>query len=183
MLEGRVDIFKTHFQREPNGLYRNSGKGDFDDVTTPSGIIKGNDSLAGARGPLILTMMDIPTFSWLPVIFIPMEKVFPQLPYRNPRMIFRNLRDGRFEELIEEAGPGMAAKYSSRGCAFGDFDNDGDLDVVIVNVNDTPSLLRNDSPVQNHWLKVKLVGTKSNRSAIGGRVIAHYGKRPRRKTS
>ena len=65
--------------------------------------------------------------------------------------------------------------HSSRGCAFGDFDNDGDIDILIVNMNEPPSLLRNDLRGKNHWIKVKLIGTKSNRSAIGTRVVMHYG--------
>jgi hypothetical protein len=77
--------------------------------------------------------------------------------------------------LIEEAGPGIAEPHCSRGCAFGDFDNDGDIDILIVNLNEPPSLLRNDVRGDNHWLKVKLIGTQSNRSAIGARVVAHYG--------
>ena len=76
-----------------------------------------------------------------------------------------------------EAGPGVAAPHCSRGCAFGDFDNDGDMDILIVNLNEPPSLLRNDLRGANHWLKVKLVGTKSNRSAIGARVVVRYGKK------
>jgi hypothetical protein len=91
-------------------------------------------------------------------------------------VIFRNLGDNTFEELIDAAGPGIAAAHSSRGCAFGDFDNDGDLDILIVNLNEPPSLLRNDPPKNHHWLKVKLIGVHSNRSAIGARVIVHYGK-------
>jgi hypothetical protein len=69
----------------------------------------------------------------------------------------------------------VLAAHCSRGCAFGDFDNDGDLDVLIVNLNETPSLLRNDVQKQSHWIKIKLVGVKSNRSAVGARVIVHYG--------
>ena len=69
----------------------------------------------------------------------------------------------------------MTDRHSSRGCAFGDFDNDGDIDILIVNMNEPPSLLRNDMRGQDHWIKVKLIGTKSNRSAIGARVLAHYG--------
>src|SRR3979411_444874 len=76
---------------------------------------------------------------------------------------------------MEEAVRGIAAAHSSRGCAFGDFDNDGDLDILIVNLNEPPSLLRNDVTSGNHWLKVKLVGTKSNRSAIGARVVVKAG--------
>jgi hypothetical protein len=92
-------------------------------------------------------------------------------------VIFRNLGRGKFEELIDQGGPGIADAHTSRGCAFGDFDNDGDLDVVVVNLNEPPSLLRNDVTGEGHWLKVKLVGTKSNRSAIGATVVAHYGGR------
>ena len=92
-------------------------------------------------------------------------------------MVFRNLGDGRFEELIDEAGPGVAAAHTSRGCAFGDFDNDGDVDILVMNMNEPPSLLRNDVTGDGHWLKVQLVGVKSNRSAIGARVSASYGGR------
>jgi hypothetical protein len=105
------------------------------------------------------------------------ERTLPAYPFRTPRLVFRNLGDGRFEELIEEAGPGVAAVHTSRGCAFGDFDNDGDVDIVVVNLNEPPSLLRNDVSGTGHWLKVLLEGVKSNRSAIGARVIARYGER------
>jgi hypothetical protein len=101
----------------------------------------------------------------------------PQFPNKTPRVVFRNLGNGTFEELLDEAGPGVSAPHCSRGCAFGDFDNDGDLDVLIVNLNEPPSLLRNDLRGANHWLKLKLVGTKSNRSAIGARVLVRYGKK------
>ncbi len=89
--------------------------------------------------------------------------------------MFRNLGNAKFEELIDEAGPGIAAPHASRGCAFGDFDNDGDIDMLIVNLNEPPSLLRNDISGDGHWLKVRLIGTKSNRSAIGARVLCRYG--------
>ena len=75
----------------------------------------------------------------------------------------------------DEAGPAIDARHCSRGCAFGDFDNDGDLDMLMMNQNEPPSLLRNDAPPGNHWIKVRLEGTKSNRSAIGARVVVRYG--------
>jgi hypothetical protein len=95
------------------------------------------------------------------------ERALPAYPFRTPRLVFRNLGDGRFEELIDEAGSGVASAHSSRGCAFGDFDNDGDVDVLVMNMNEPPSLLRNDVSGGGHWLKVLLVGVTSNRSAIG----------------
>src|SRR5205823_6394078 len=120
----------------------------------------------------------------LPDLFLVTGNVFPELarklpqyPMNTPRVIFRNLGGGRFEELAGSAGPAIAEPHCSRGCAFGDFDNDGDIDILIVNLNEPPSLLRNDLGGNNHWLKVKLIGVKSNRSAIGARVTARYGGR------
>jgi len=103
------------------------------------------------------------------------ERTLPQYPYKTPRAVFRNLGNNSFEELVEAAGPGVAAAHSSRGCAFGDFDNDGDIDILIINMNEPPSLLRNDIQGKQNWIKVKLEGVKSNRSAIGARVLARYG--------
>src|SRR5262249_33415034 len=110
-------------------------------------------------------------------VYPEVEKTLPAYPFHTPRLVFRNLGDGKFEELIEEAGPGVAAAHASRGCALGRFDNDGDVDLVVMNMNEPPSLLRNDVTGGGHWLKVLLEGTKSNRSAIGARVVARYGER------
>ena len=108
-------------------------------------------------------------------VYPQLEKTLPQYANKGPRVVFRNLGNGTFEELIDEAGPGVAAAHCSRGCAFGDFDNDGDIDILIVNLSEPPSLLRNDLRGNHHWLKIKLMGTKSNRSAIGARIVVHYG--------
>ena len=108
-------------------------------------------------------------------VYPEVEAQFPEYPLKTPRFIFRNLGNGKFEELLDEAGPGIAEAHCSRGCAFGNFDNDGDVDIVVVNLNEPPSLLRNDVTGNGNWLKVLLVGTKSNRSGIGSKVLAKYG--------
>jgi hypothetical protein len=177
-LDGRIDLFKTHFQKQPSGLYHNSGKAEFEDVTTASGISKETRFVSWGAGIVDLDNDGNPDiFLVTGNVYPELESSFPQLPYKGPRIIFRNLGNGKFEEMIEAAGPGVSAVHPSRGCAFGDFDNDGDLDILIMNVNEPPSLLRNDAPKENHWLKVKLVGTTSNRSAIGARVLLRYGKK------
>jgi enediyne biosynthesis protein E4 len=177
-LDGNLDIFKTHFSDDTNVLYRNGGKGSFDDVTLRAGI--GVETRFTGWGAGIV---DLDNNGW-PDLFLvtgsvypEVEKQLPAYPFKTPRVVFRNLGDGRFEELIAEAGPGIEAAHASRGCAFGDFDNDGDLDILVVNLNEPPSLLRNDLSGSGRWLKVKLVGVKSNRSAIGARVTASYGGR------
>lgn len=104
-----------------------------------------------------------------------MEKKLSECPYKTPNVVYRNLGGGKFEELFQEAGPGIVEAHSSRGVAFGDFDNDGDIDILVMNMNEPPSLLRNDMVGANHWLKVLLNGVVSNRSAIGAQVTAIYG--------
>jgi hypothetical protein len=95
--------------------------------------------------------------------------------YRERKVLYHNLRNGKFADVSAEGGPGILETVPARGCAFGDFDNDGDVDILIMNLNEPPSLLRNDMRGNDHSIKVKLIGTKSNRSAIGARVTAHYG--------
>jgi enediyne biosynthesis protein E4 len=116
-------------------------------------------------------------------VYPEVEKKYPEFPHRTPRVIFRNLGAGEFEELIGEGGPGIEEARSSRGVAFGDFDNDGDIDILIMNQNEPPSLLRNDVSGSYHRLKVKLEGAQSNLSAIGATVIASYGGKRKRRRS
>jgi hypothetical protein len=177
-LDGHPDIFKTHFADDTNILYRNDGKGYFDDFTIRAGIGVETRYIGWGAGIVDLDNDGFPDlFLVTGSVYPEVEKTLPAYPARTPRLVFRNLGDGRFEELIDEAGPGVAAVHSSRGCAFGDFDNDGDVDVLVMNMNEPPSLLRNDVSGNGHWLKVLLTGVKSNRSAIGARVTARYGGR------
>ncbi len=177
-LDGNLDIFKTHFADDTNILYRNDGKAVFDDVTARSGIGVETRFIGWGAGIVDLDNDGLPDlFLVSGNVYPEIEKKLPSYPWKTPRVVFRNLGNGKFEELIDEAGPGVAAPHASRGCAFGDFDNDGDIDILIVNMNEPPSLLRNDLTGDRSWLKVKLVGTQSNRSAIGARVICKYGGR------
>ena len=177
-LDGSLDIFKTHFTDDTNVLYRNDGKGNFDDFTIRAGIGVETRYVGWGAGMVDLDNDGHPDlFVATGSVYPEIERKLPNYPFRTPRLVFRNLGDGRFEELIEEAGPGEAATHASRGCAFGDFDNDGDVDILVMNMNEPPSLLRNDVTGKGHWLKVLLAGVKSNASAIGARVTARYGGR------
>jgi hypothetical protein len=175
-LDGHIDLVKTHFVNQATGIYHNNGKGEFDDHTFRAGL--GGERRFSSWGT---GLVDLDNDGY-PDIFIvagtvapELEKVYAKYPARNPRLIFRNQCNGTFAELGDEAGPAIASRHISRGCAFGDFDNDGDLDILIMNRNEPPTLLRNDVPAGNHWIKVRLEGTKSNRSAIGARVLVRYG--------
>ena len=175
-LDGRLDLFKTHFSDDTNVLYRNDGHGSFTDVSFAAKI--GVETRFTGWGTGLVDLAN----TGLPDIFVVTGGVYPEVesknagyPYKTPRVVFRNLGDGTFEELIGEAGPGVSAAHCSRGCAFGDFDNDGDMDILVINLNEPPSLLRNDVKGQHNWIKLKLLGVISNRGAIGARVIVHYG--------
>ncbi len=175
-LDGHIDIFKTHYQLQSNGLYRYSDQGQYDDVTLQAGV--DSERRFVSWGDCIL---DLDNDGWPDIFYVTgnvypeLERVFSRFPARSQPILFRNLRNGKFVELGEEAGPAMTARHCSRGCAFGDFDNDGDIDILVMNQNEPPSLLRNDVPPGNNWIKVRLEGTKSNRSAVGARVLVRYG--------
>jgi len=173
---GRLDIVRTHYMNQPTGLYRNLGKGDFEDVTAAAGLIHERRFVSWGIG-----LLDLDNDGY-PDIFLVTGQVYPELeavnakyPRRGPRLLFRNLGNGTFLQIPEATQPALDARHVSRGCAFGDFDNDGDLDILIMNQNEPPTLLRNDAPKGNHWIKVRLYGTKSNRSALGARVTIRSG--------
>jgi hypothetical protein len=173
-----LDIFKTHFADDTNVVYLNDGAGNFEDSTIKTGLGVENRYVSWGAGVVDLDNDGNPDLFFVTGNVYPeVEAKLPNYPFKTPRVIFRNLGDARFEELNGLGGPAIAQAHSSRGAAFGDFDNDGDIDVLIVNLNEPPSLLRNDLKGNHHWLKLKLVGTQSNRSAIGARVICTYGTR------
>jgi hypothetical protein len=164
---GRLDIFKTHFADDTPILYRNKGRLMFDDATTSAGLGKLTRYVGWGAG-----FADFDNDGWPDLLFVngsvypEVEQYFAEFKYRNPRILLRNT-GGRFADVSGASGPGITDRHSSRGCAFGDFDNDGRVDAVVMNMNMPPSLLRNETQTGNHWLKLKLAGGKSNRSAIG----------------
>ena len=175
-LDGHLDLYKTHFADDTNVLYRNDGHGNFEDVTKKARLAVETRYTCWGAGIIDLDNDGFPDiFATGGSVYPGLEEKLPRYKKKSPRILFRNLGNGTFEELTTEAGPGITAAFSSRGCAFGDFDNDGDIDILIVNLNDQPSLLCNDVRKSHHWLKVRLVGTQSNRSAIGARVKVRYG--------
>jgi enediyne biosynthesis protein E4 len=177
-LDGHLDLMKTHFADDASGLYHNDGTGNFDDLTRATRVAVETRYVGWGAGMVDLDNDGHPDLLMVTGNVYPeVERKLPQYANKTPRAVFRNLGNRTFEELLEGAGPGIAEPHCSRGCAFGDFDNDGDVDVLIVNLNEPPSLLRNDlTGGAQHWIKVKLEGVKSNRSAIGARVLVHCGK-------
>ena len=175
-LDGHTDLVKTHFYNQATGLYRSDGHGNYDDVTIEAGLNKETRFVCFGVGLVDFDNDGYPDlFLSSGSVYPEVAKVSPRFPARSPNLLFRNQGDGTFVEMGPEAGPGITTPHCGRGAAFGDFDNDGDMDVVIMNVNEPPSLLRNDAPAGNRWLKIRLEGTKSNRSAIGARVLVRYG--------
>ena len=182
-LDGHLDLFKTHFADDANGLYHNDGKGNFDDLTRSTRLAVETRYICWGAGIVDLDNDGYPDlFLVSGNVYPEVERKLPQYPNKTPRALFRNLGNGTFEELTEQAGPGIVETHCSRGCAFGDFDNDGDIDILVVNLNEPPSLLRNDLQGKQNWLKVKLEGVKSNRSAIGARVLVKYGSKVQAQT-
>ena len=175
---GSLDLLKTHFSEDTTILYRNVGRGGFEDVSMRAGLGVETRYVGWGAGIEDFDNDGLPDLFWATGSVYPeVERAFPDYPYKTPRVLFRNLGNSKFEELVDAAGPAVGESHSSRGVAFGDFDNDGDVDILIMNVNEPPSLLRNDVTGGGHWLKVKLLGVKSNRSAIGATVTATYGTR------
>jgi len=169
--DGWLDIFKTNFADDTCNLYHNNGDGTFNDVTFSSGIGINNRYVAWGCG-----FIDYDNDGWQDIIQIN-GHVYPQIDahdigqsYKNPRLVYKNLRNGQFKDVSSSMGPGISERFSSRGAAFGDYDNDGDLDVLVLNLGDAPSLLRNDGGNKQNWIKLKLIGTKCNRTAIGARA-------------
>ncbi len=175
--DGDFDLFVTNFMQEPNTLYRNTGAQGFDDISIASGI-------ASVTFPNVgwgIGFVDF-TNRGGDDILVANGHIYPQIDqadmgvaYREPVMLFHNNRNGTFSDIARLTGLDKLPLKSRRGVAFGDINNDGKPDILILNVGEPPTLLLNCTENSNHAVLVKLFGTKSNRAAIGARVIVTAG--------
>jgi hypothetical protein len=170
-MDGNLDIVKTNFAGDTPSLYHNLGGASFEDTTFTAGLGAHTQFLGWGCG-----FFDMDNDGW-PDILICNGHVYPEVEqlkteagYAQRKLLYQNLRNGHFADVSFQAGPGISDPSPSRGAAFGDFDNDGDIDVVVNCVNDYPQLLRCDSKLAHHWIKIRTMGTKSNRSGIGARL-------------
>jgi hypothetical protein len=168
--DGWLDIYKTNFSYQLPNLYRNDGDGTFTDRAAQAGMNTNTKLLGWGCG-----FADFDNDGWPDIfqcnghVYPEVERLHGDITFKEKRILYRNTRKGNFQDVSSEVGI-AGQRYCSRGCAFGDFDNDGDIDVVISNLNDTPSLLRADVRSGYHWIKVRVSGRGSNRSGIGTRV-------------
>ena len=169
--DGWLDIFRSNFSDERETLYRNRGKGEFDDVTAGAGLAQNTRYVGWGCG-----FFDFDNDGWKDLLLVN-GHAFPEVDrlsnatrYRNPMILYRSNGKGRFDDVSGAAGPALAELHASRGAAFGDIDNDGSIEILVNNQNEPPSLLKQSAAGSNHWIILQLTGTKSNRSAIGARV-------------
>ena len=168
---GTVDLFKTNFAGDTSTLYANDGKGSCDDRTFAAGIGLNTRWLGWGVG-----FLDLDNDGWLDLFLVnghvypEVQRVQTEAGYTQRKIVYRNLGNGRFQDVSERLGSPVTTPAAGRGAAFADLDNDGDIDVVVNNVHAEPDLFRLDLQPGAHWITLKLVGTRSNRSAIGARV-------------
>ena len=170
-LDGNLDLVKTNFAGDTPSLYHNLGGGSFEDTTFIAGLGAHTQFLGWGCG-----FFDFDNDGW-PDILICNGHVYPEVEqlkteagYAQRKLLYHNLHNGHFADVSMQAGAGISEPVAARGCAFGDFDNDGNVDVVVNTVNDYPQLLRCTSTLGNNWIKIRTIGTKSNRSGIGARL-------------
>ena len=169
--DGWLDIFRSNFSDERETLYHNRGAGEFDDATVAAGISRNTRYVGWGCG---FFDFDNDGFQDLLLVnghaFPEVEKLGIDIRYKDRAILYRNLGGGKFADVSLSAGPGLLERHSARGAAFGDYDNDGTIEVLINNQNEPPSLLKQAVRPPNHWILLKLAGTRSNRSGLGAKV-------------
>ena len=180
--DGYQDIFVTNFSQQTNAFWHNNGDGTFDETTNKLGLGRVSYVMSGFGTRFFDYnndgLVDLFVLNGHP--FEPINKVFSETTYAEPPFLFENTGKG-FREVAALHGAPLKKSYLGRGLAVGDIDNDGDSDLLLLNAGEPPVLLRNDGGNKNHWLGVKLVGTKSNRDGVGAKVTISAGGRQRSK--
>ena len=170
--DGLLDIFVTNFSRETNTLYRNNSNGILTDVTYIARL--GDSSFLklgfGTKFFDAENDADLDLFVANGHVYSNVEALSDTIEYAQTDQLFLNMGESSFLDVSEECGTYFSVKRVSRGAAFGDYDNDGDTDIFVVNLNQKAVLLRNEGGSRNNWLKIKTVGVKSNRDGIGARI-------------
>jgi len=174
--DGWLDIIKTNFSDDTPTLYHNNRDGSFSDVTLEAGLGKNSQFLGWGT-----VFLDIDNDGW-PDIFMANGHVYPEVDtkglnntFRERKLLYWNEHDGKFRDISMTSGPGISIPFNSHGVAAADFDNDGNVEILVNNSHDRPSLLKNNGDHSN-WILLDLQGTKSNRDAIGARVTVRTGK-------
>ena len=169
--DGHAAIFRSNFSDEFETLYRNRGKGNFDDVTLEAGLGSNTRYVGWGTG-----FFDFNNDGW-PDLLLVNGHVFPEVDqlhidihYKDRAILYENLQNGKFQDVSDEAGPALRELHSARGAAFSDIDNDGSVEIAVNNQNERPSLLKQTQRPAGHWVTLKLKGVRSNRSAIGAQV-------------
>ncbi|HUA16839.1 MAG TPA: CRTAC1 family protein [Verrucomicrobiae bacterium] len=170
--DGRMDLIVAHLDMQLARVYRNLGDGTFDDATFRSKLSYATFHIStfGAR------FMDYDNDGWRDLfmanghVLDNIERYHADTTYAEPKLMFRNTGHGIFENVSDRLGPDFQSPRVSRGAAIADFDNDGDLDILVNNCGQAAQLLRNDGGNANHWLEIFLIGAKSNRDGVGARV-------------
>ncbi len=175
--DGNLDLYISDFQMVPDHIWHNDGKGFFDEVSEWVGIAEPTKQVLSFGGGFF----DYDNDGWLDLfiangsVYPEIERVSPEIHYKQINSLFHNDGNGKFTEATKVSGNGFETPYAGRGAAFADFDNDGNMDLVVANNGDPPLLLHNWAGTNNHFLNFKLVGTKSNRDSMGARIKLRAG--------
>jgi hypothetical protein len=170
--DGRLDFYLTDYQNEQSTLYKNMGDAMFEDVTSVTGAgAETYNNVTWGNGFVDFDndgTRDI--FVACGHLQVNIEQFYDASTYHQRNILLLNTGDGKFVDVSDECGDGLKVKLSSRGAGFDDLDNDGDIDLVILNSRREPTILRNDSTNENHWIQIHLQGVKTNRDGVGARV-------------
>jgi hypothetical protein len=176
--DGLPDIFRSNFSDERETLYRNRGGGEFDDVTVSAGLSRNTRYVGWGCGFFDFDNDGRPDLLLVNGhVFPEVERLGIDIHFKDHAILYRNLGEGKFADVSDSAGPGILERQSARGAAFADYDNDGMIEVLINNQNAAPSLLKQSARSANHWVGLKLIGSRSNRSALGAKVRVSAGGR------